>query len=298
MRKFEDTKKPHEWKKLFFGLSFFHATILERRKYGPLGWNIPYEFTSADFAISSSQLKMFLDEYEEIPWDALNYMVAEANYGGRVTDAQDRRLIKIILQDFYTPDILADGYKLSPSGVYYVPDEGGIDVFKDYIRQLPMNDMTEVFGLHDNAEISSAIIETNFICGTILSLLPRTVGGAGASPEAIIKEKAMIILSKLPKSLDIETASKRHPVKYEESMNTVLQQELIRFSKLLSTVRSSLDNLCKAIDGLVVMSSDLEQVFNKVFDNQVPEVWHKVSYPSLKPLGSWINDFLDRLKFM
>ena len=81
-------------------------------------------------------------------------------------------------------------------------------------------------------------------------------------------------------------------------MNTVLQQELIRFSKLLATVRSSLDNLCKAIDGLVVMSADLEQVFNKVFDNQVPEVWNKVSYPSLKPLGAYINDFLDRLKFM
>ena len=49
---------------------------------------------------------MFLEEYDEIPWEALNYMVAEANYGGRVTDAQDRRLIKFILKDFYTSDIL------------------------------------------------------------------------------------------------------------------------------------------------------------------------------------------------
>jgi len=49
---------------------------------------------------------MFLDEQEEIPWDALNYMVAEANYGGRVTDPKDRRLIKILLKGFYTEDIL------------------------------------------------------------------------------------------------------------------------------------------------------------------------------------------------
>ena len=39
-----------------------------------------------------------MDEYEEIQFPALNYMVAEANYGGRVTDDKDRRLIKIILK--------------------------------------------------------------------------------------------------------------------------------------------------------------------------------------------------------
>lgn len=63
-------------------------------------------------------------------------------------------------------------------------------------------------------------------------------------------------------------------------------------------MRNSLVDLGKAIDGLVVMSADLEMVFNKVFDNQVPELWHKVAYPSLKPLGSWIIDFDERLKFM
>jgi len=43
------------------------------------------------------------------------------------------------------------------------------------------------------------------------------------------------------------------------------------------------------------MTNELDEVFNKMFDNKVPEVWNKVSYPSLKPLASWINDFLDRL---
>lgn len=75
-------------------------------------------------------------------------------------------------------------------------------------------------------------------------------------------------------------------------MNTVLQQELFRFNKLLNTVKSTLVNVDKAIDGFVVMSQDLELVFNSIFDNRVPDVWHKSSYPSLKPLGSWVNDFV------
>ena len=275
-KKFDDCLKPAEWKKLLFGLSFFHAHVQERKKFGPLGWNIPYEFSAADLTISQSQLKIFLNQYEEIPWEALNYMVAEANYGGRVTDPMDRRIIKVILQDFYTHEILKDDYKFSPSGIYYAPAEGGLQDYLDYIKDLPINDTAEIFGLHENAEISSAINDTNQLLLTALSLQPRSAGSGGQSGDQIMKEKCANILSRLPKPFDIEDAIKRHPVMYEESMNTVLQQELLRFNRLLQTVTSSLQQLGKAIEGLVVMSSELEEVYNKMFDNLVPDMWHKV----------------------
>ncbi|KAL4494234.1 hypothetical protein ABPG73_018753, partial [Tetrahymena malaccensis] len=272
---FDTNSKPAELKKLCFGLAFFHALILERRKYGPLGWNIPYEFTVADFQISLQQLKEFLNKYDEIPYEALNYMVAEANYGGRVTDPKDRRLIKIILRDFYTPEILDEEYKFSESGKYFVPPVTDVPSFQEYIQSMDRNDPTEIFGMHPNAAITSAIIETNFICNTVLSLLPRSTGGSGKSAEEIIKDKIKELQQKLPPLFDVEQASLKHPVSYEESMNTVLQQELIRFNKLLNTVKVSLVNVGKAIDGLLVMSSDLEEVFNSVFDNKVPDIWHK-----------------------
>lgn len=128
--------------------------------------------------------------------------------------------------------------------------------------------------------------------------MPRSAGGGGVSYDDIIKEKCVQILEKLPHPFDLDDVAKKFPLQYEQSMNTVLQQELIRYNKMLSTVRRTLDNLKKAIDGVVSMTNELEEVFNAIFDNKVSETWAKTAYPSLKPLGSWILDFVKRLDFM
>ena len=296
---FESCDKPQPYKKLLFALCFFNALILERRKYGPLGWNIPYEFSNSDLKISQSQLLMFLNTYEQIPWDALRYMAAEANYGGRVTDPKDRRLILTILDDYYTSEVLDDTHKLSDSGVYYIPPEGELSSYKEYIKEeLPINDLTEIFGLHENADITSAINETNRLLGNVLSLMPRVSGGSGKSQEEELQDLTKDILDKLPPPFDIQEVSRQHPIKKDESMNTVLQQELLRFNKLSNGIKTTLKNLIRAIKGEVVMSLDLEEVGNSMFDNKVPSLWMKSSYPSLKPLGSYISDLIKRLEFM
>ena len=69
------------------------------------------------------QLSIFIDEYpEKVPLDALNYLTGECNYGGRVTDTHDRRLLAVVLKKFYNSEVYDNpGYKYSPSGIYYPP---------------------------------------------------------------------------------------------------------------------------------------------------------------------------------
>ncbi|XP_063147830.1 dynein axonemal heavy chain 12 [Candoia aspera] len=292
--------KEQRWEKLLFGVCFFHALVQERKKFGPLGWNIPYGFNESDLRISVRQLQLFINEYEHIPFEAITYLTGECNYGGRVTDDWDRRLLLTMLADFYNPDIVENShYMFSPSGNYYAPPRGTYDDYIEFIKNLPVSQQPEVFGLHDNVDISKDLQQTKIIFESLLLTQGgSSQGGTKGGGDSTLYEIADDILHKLPKDYDIEAALIKYPVRYEESMNTVLVQEMERFNNLIRTIRTTLVNLKKAIKGLVVMDSELEALCASLLVGKVAENWAKRSYPSLKPLGSYILDFLARLKFL
>jgi dynein heavy chain len=97
-----------------------------------------------------------------------------------------------------------------------------------YIKSLPINDTPEIFGLHDNANITFAQNETYRVLGDLLELQPKTLTSAGASREELMEKTARDILSKVPQPIPMGPIMEKYPVLYEQSMNTVLIQEVIR----------------------------------------------------------------------
>ncbi|KXJ13494.1 Dynein heavy chain 6, axonemal [Exaiptasia diaphana] len=277
------------WRKLVFGVCFFHAIIQERKKFGPLGWNIKYEFNDSDRECALENLKMFLVD-EHIPWDALTFITGQITYGGRVTDEWDQRCLSTILGRFFSPAILGDGYKFSQSGIYYPPGLDALLEYRDYVENLPISDEPETQ-------------ETHQLIFTVLEVQPRLASSGGEKTnDEIVYELADSIMSKLPDVLDMEKAEKSlfetdDKGRYN-SLTTVLGQEVDRFNNLLKVIKNSLVQLQKAIKGLVVMSLELDMVYTSFLNNTVPTMWATAAYPSLKPLGSWVKDLVLRCAFI
>jgi dynein heavy chain len=136
--------------------------------------------------VCRKQLKIFIEDYDEVPYKVLNYVGAEVNYGGRVTDDKDCRLIRTILETYICPEVLTDGHAFSNSGQYKVIPPGDREEYLEYIRALPLNPSPEAFGLHANAEITTSQIETIALLGDVLAMQPRAGAGGGVSREDVI----------------------------------------------------------------------------------------------------------------
>lgn len=292
--------KDKTFSKLLYGISFFHAVVQERKKFGPLGWNIQYGFNDSDFQISVMQLQMFLNQYEEIQYVAIKYLTGECNYGGRVTDDWDRRLIVTILDNFVNPGVVNDpNYTFCDIGPQYgLPRRCEYQDYLKHIETVPVNPPPEVFGLHMNAGITRDYTTSMELTAALVLVEGGGSGGEGGNTETILIQMAAEILSKLPGTFDLETAQKIYPVDYNESMNTVLIQEMERFNKLLCEIKTSLLDLQKAVKGLIVMSASLDYQGNAMLLGRIPDNWRKVSYPSLKPLPSYVTDFIERLAML
>jgi dynein heavy chain len=281
-----------KYRKLLFSLCWFHAILLERRKFKSLGFNIPYEFNESDFSICHDLIIVYLDEYvDKTPYDAMRYLIAEANYGGRVTDDWDRRLVNVYIHQFFCEAVLEeDHYPLSSLKEYFIPSDGDLASYKDVISYLPKTDHAEAFGQHPNADIVSMMEDATSLLGTMAALQPRAKAAEGESAEVRALNLAGDLLSQLPEPLKMsEVRAALNGRSDPDPLKTVLLQEVERYNLLLVRIASQLKDLQSAAKGLIAVTPELEEVMDSILSYKVPSAWG-TCFPSLKLLAAWMKD--------
>ncbi|CAD7937232.1 unnamed protein product [Amoebophrya sp. A120] len=311
-------KIDHEkWRIITFVQAFLHSTVQERRKFGAIGWCIPYEYNNSDLEACLNFLEKHLSSTvtvgQPLSWNTIQYMVAEVQYGGRITDDLDRELFATYTLKWFNEEIFKPGFKFNQyvsEFDYKVPEGLEISTYKDYIDQVPAIDSPMIFGLHTNADLTYRLKEASEMLTTILETQPKdSGGGSGKSTDEIVKDICADYLAKMPPDFVEEifraaiTKLKGPPGVADKGfgapLNIFLFQELQRLQNIIGIVRQNLQALIMAIDGTVVMTPELLQDLNSVFDAKVPSRWtHDPSGAEISWLmpniGGWFTGLLDR----
>jgi len=311
-------KIDHEkWRTLVYMLSFLHSIVQERRKFGPIGWCVPYEYNNSDLVASLTFLERHVSTSvlvgSQISWVTVQYMIAEAQYGGRITDDLDRELFVTYASKWLSDDIFKNSFTFNSYESdynYSIPEGLEIAHFHDAISTIPPVDSPLIFGLHPNADLTYRLKESNEMITTIIETQPKdTGGGEGKSVDEIVQEQASELLGKMPQDLIEEIfRSQIQKLKgppncsdkgFAAPLNIFLFQELQRLQNIVRIVRSNLTSIHMAIEGTVVMTTDLLDDLNSIFDGFVPRKWtHDTSGAEISwlmpSLGGWFTGLLDR----
>lgn len=116
------------------------------------------------------------------------------------------------------------------------------------------------------------------ILDSILSIQPKDAGsGGGETRESVVYRLADDMLDKLPPDyVPFEVRERLQKMGALQPMNIFLRQEIDRMQRVITTVRTTLQDLKLAIDGTIIMSENLRDALDCMYDARIPSLWLKV----------------------
>jgi len=190
---FLEKVEPYEkWRVLTYATCFLHSVVQERRKFGPIGFSLPYEFNAADLDASLLYLEKHLNQCastnRRYEWEAMQNMICSIQYGGKITQELDRETFATYGQQWIREEIFNGNFQFNQQNLsdynYLIPDFPDHASFMTFINAMPEQDNPLVFGLNPNADLTARLNDSKMMISTLIDTQPTDSSGSGGkSPE-------------------------------------------------------------------------------------------------------------------
>jgi len=284
-------KKPTQFRRLTWGLNFFHSILWSRGKFGQIGWSKSYDFNAVDHMLAIERLRQYLNASEErnedVPYKTLLYLTSEVLYGGHVTDPRDLQTLRVLLADFYNSSIMEEKYTFTSKEVYLLPPDGGLAI-DSYLNQLPYQDDPETLGYSENIKgYYNKLEATKFF---------ETLAIVHSSPNVLSKKDILTLISEIQRKLPAEPLQTEHKdFVHDGILGAILQQEVAILNSLRLRMNQMLNLLKYALEKDFASLKMVNSMYRALMSNQVPKEWQE--YESNLNLHNWMEDLKARFNF-
>jgi len=300
-------------RRLFLSLALLHSLLVVRTQSVILGGTPVYSFSTNDFNIAQSHI---LDDtvVNNRAWrQSMVELIGGFIYGEHVLDSQDQALLdavvfRVLVADldealeevlhakFYTDDLdLSQAYGI----IDRIPSYGEFGLAASGLEAASILSLKQAS--------SSALLAD---LGELHALTYSGIDVGGDDLDALVQQKyskaaevAEAILSELP-NRPFGMMLRRESDLWDESggeasvYSAFVYQEKQLYADLLSTIRGQLNDFCNGISGEKPFLFKPSELIDALNNNKLPKSWRAASYPTLKPLGSWVTDLAKRLKYL
>lgn len=302
-----DDKDP-KIKTILFALCYFHSVMLERRKFGPKGWNMKYPFSVGDLRDSAIVLNNYMESNAasgKLPWDDLKYLFGQIMYGGHIVDDWDRILCSAYLDNLMN-DGLLDEAELFPfiegkSISFKCPAPLPYEKYIEHIETECPAETPLAFGMDPNAEIDFRTGQCIELFQTLQEVQPRD-GSSGGSGGGTAQERIQEFMHRVSdeaqldgNKLNIDDIASKLGEDQRGPYQNAFLQECEYMNALIRAIVTSLAEIELAFKGELTMTEKMEALMAAVYLNKVPAPWAKLAFPSTRGLGSWLDNLRHRL---
>ncbi|KAJ7386556.1 Cytoplasmic dynein 1 heavy chain 1 [Desmophyllum pertusum] len=318
-------KAPSERARLYFLLAWFHAIVQERLRYVPLGWSKRYEFSESDLRVACDTLDTWLDAVAQgrtnlppnkVPWDAIQALLSQAIYGGRIDNDFDQRLMTSFVNRLFTVSSFESDFPLvldvdGEKGKKIVMPEGiRREQFLQWIEALPDAQSPSWLGLPNNAEKVLLTTQGQDMVTKLLKMQMLSDDDELAySPDSARQKRresdprpawmrtlhttASNWLNLIPKDL---TPLKRTLDNIKDPLFRYFEREVNTGYQLLTTIREDLNHMVLVCESQKKPTNYLRQLMSDLVKGILPSNWRRYTVPTGLTVLQWVADFSDRVK--